>query len=64
MPKPTKLFVLIAMLGVILVALYVHGSFDRPLSNVGLNWHECARNGLGATFCGEELTEYRERIHR
>ena len=23
---------------------------------------ECARNGFGATFCGQELTEYREHL--
>ncbi len=56
--------VLLALLILIVGAAYVHGSFDRPLSNVGLNWHSCARNGLGATFCGDELTEYRERFNR
>lgn len=47
-----------------LVALYVHGNLDRPLYSVGLNFHECARNGLGATFCGSELDAYRARVQR
>lgn len=46
---------------VVLVYLYAFGTFDRPLSRVGLNVHECARNGLDQTFCGKELTEARER---
>jgi hypothetical protein len=25
---------------------------------------ECARNGFGAKFCGQELKEYRERIQQ
>lgn len=36
------------------------GSFDHVLVNVGLNAKACARNGFGATFCGEELAQYRE----
>lgn len=46
---------------VVVVYLYAFGTFDRPLSSIGLNMHECARNGLGQTFCGKELTEARER---
>lgn len=42
--------------------LYFSGRLDHLLYNLGLNYHECARNGLGAVFCGSELTEYRERI--
>jgi hypothetical protein len=47
-----------------LLLFYFKGSFDRPLSSIGLNFHECARNGLGATFCGSELDQYRERVER
>ena len=47
-----------------LLGLYFTGSLDRPLYSVGLNFHECARNGFGATFCGKELDEYRARIER
>ncbi len=51
--------------GAIVVAiavLFLHGNLDRTLYPVGLNYHECARNGLGATFCGKELDEYRARV--
>jgi hypothetical protein len=48
----------------ILVLLWRAGTFDHALVNVGLNAKECARNGFGATFCGKELTEYRERQTR
>ena len=48
----------------VIAAFYFHGTFDRVLQNVGLNYNECGRNGFGATFCGDELTEYRERVQR
>lgn len=48
----------------VLIGLYVSGHFDRPLYSIGLNIHECARNGLGATFCGKELDEYRARTEK
>lgn len=60
MKRSTQALIVLAVLAV--GGLYLHGTFDRALSGVGLNYHECARNGLGATFCGEELTNYRERI--
>jgi hypothetical protein len=46
---------------VVLIYFYAFGAFDKQLAGVGLNVHECARNGLGQTFCGKELTEQRER---
>lgn len=52
------------LFGLALAGLYLHGSFDRPLSSIGLNYHECARNGLGATFCGKELETYRARMQK
>jgi len=51
--------------GLILIVLFLAwhaGTFDHLLYNVGLNAKPCARNGFGATFCGEELTEYNERL--
>lgn len=48
----------------VLIGLYVSGHFDRPLYSIGLNITECARNGLGATFCGKELDEYRARTEQ
>jgi hypothetical protein len=29
---------------------------------VGLNLNECAKNGYGSVYCGDELTEYRNRV--
>ena len=49
---------------VVLLYFYGFGVFDKTLSSIGLNVHECARNGLGQTFCGHELTEYRARVER
>jgi hypothetical protein len=49
---------------VALFAFYFHGTFDRALSPVGLNFNECDRNGYGATFCGTELDHYRDRLAR
>jgi hypothetical protein len=48
----------------ILLGLYFNGNLDRTLYPLRLNLHECARNGFGATFCGNELDEYRARIER
>jgi hypothetical protein len=48
----------------ILLGLYFHGNLDRTLYPVGLNFHECARNGFGATFCGNELDEYRAKVEQ
>ena len=42
--------------------LYLHGTFDRALYSVGLNWNECASNGFGATFCGDDLDRYRQNV--
>ncbi|HWF31179.1 MAG TPA: hypothetical protein VG188_01335 [Solirubrobacteraceae bacterium] len=47
---------------IVFVGGYLSGTFDHVLYNVGLNYKECARNGFGATFCGSELDQYRERI--
>jgi hypothetical protein len=55
---------LIVLVVLALGGLYFSGRLDHLLYNVGLNYHECARNGLGATFCGHELTEVRARFSR
>src|ERR1039458_10445870 len=57
-----KVLIVLAVLA--LIGLYARGTFDHLLYNVGLNAHECARNGFGATFCGHELDEYRAKIER
>jgi hypothetical protein len=53
--------ILIAVVAVV-AALYFSGRLDYALYNVGLNYHACARNGLGATFCGGDLTAYEARF--
>jgi hypothetical protein len=55
---------LIVAVVLLLFAGWNAGAFDHALVNVGLNAKECARNGFGATFCGQELVEYRERTER
>jgi hypothetical protein len=49
---------------IVLVVAWRSGTFDHVLYNVGLNAKPCARNGFGATFCGQELTEYRKDLER
>ncbi|HST33035.1 MAG TPA: hypothetical protein VLJ80_05885 [Solirubrobacteraceae bacterium] len=64
-PAPAKRkwpVVVTALVLIFLIGGYVSGTFDHVLYNVGLNYKECARNGFGATFCGSELDEYRERV--
>lgn len=53
------------VVGLVLIVLFLAwhaGTFDHVLYNVGLNAKPCGRNGFGAVFCGEELTEYNERF--
>lgn len=53
-----------AVVFAILVVLWARGTFDRPLSSIGLNSHECGRNAFGATFCGDELKRYRQQVQQ
>jgi hypothetical protein len=62
--KQKGILIGVGALVAILLGLYFNGNLDRTLYPVGLNLHECARNGFGATFCGKELDEYRARIER
>lgn len=50
------------LIALLLVGLYFSGRLDHLLYNVGLNYHQCARNGFGAVFCGQELTDYQNRV--
>jgi hypothetical protein len=43
---------------VIVGLLYFSGTFDKPLFNVGLNFHPCIQNAFGATFCGDDAKRY------
>jgi hypothetical protein len=56
--------VLIVILVVALFAAWRAGTFDHALVNVGLNAHDCARNGFGATYCGKELDKYRQNVQQ
>lgn len=47
---------------VLLAILYFSGSLDRTLAPVGLNFEDCFTNGFGATFCGDELEQYRDSL--
>lgn len=47
---------------VFVAILYFTGSLDRTLAPVGLNFRECATNGFGATFCGDDLERYRREV--
>lgn len=46
----------------VLLILYFTGRLDHALYPVGLNLNECAKNGYGSVYCGDELTEYREKV--
>ncbi len=49
-------------LAIIVAGLYFSGRLDYVLYPAGLNFHACARNGFGATFCGPDLTAYDARL--
>jgi hypothetical protein len=42
------------VLVIVIAALYLSGSLDKPLSSVGLNMKPCVQNAFGATFCGDD----------
>jgi hypothetical protein len=53
-------WILLAAL-IALVIAWQAGTFDRPLSEVGLNAETCAQNLFGATVCGDELVVFCKR---
>lgn len=55
---------LVLVLVVALGGIWSTGAFDKPLSGVGLNAHECITNGFGATFCGDQAEAYKQRVDR
>jgi hypothetical protein len=59
--RSAKPLVIVAVILLILFA-WTRGTFDNFLWKVGLNYNECATNGFGATFCGNDLKEYKARI--
>lgn len=62
MERRNRRAILIAAAIVIGCYLWTQGTFDQALWKVGLNFNECATNGFGATFCGEQLEEYKARF--
>jgi hypothetical protein len=52
----------VAVVAGVIGVLWFAGLLDRVLYPLGLNYNECARNVLGATFCGDELEQVRERV--
>lgn len=48
----------------VMVGLWGIGTFDKALADYGLNAHDCGRNGLGVTFCGDELKQYEENLKK
>lgn len=56
-----KMLIVLVLISLVFTG-WTQGTFDHALVNVGLNYNDCARNGFGATFCGDELTEYKQRI--
>lgn len=50
------------IIAVILGFLWFGGHLDKLLEPVGLNYHECATNAFGATFCGDELKAYERKV--
>jgi len=42
---------------------YTTGTFDNFLWRVHLNYTDCAMNGFGAVFCGNDLKQYEQRVN-
>jgi hypothetical protein len=49
---------LVLVVVIVLALMWWGGSFDEPLSHVGLNRNPCVKNHYGATFCGDEAKSY------
>lgn len=62
--KPQTVRRLVGAVIAVLLLLYFTGRLDHVLYPVGLNLNECAKNGFGSVYCGDELTEYRNRVVR
>lgn len=58
---PIKTLLMLGMV-VVLYFAWTANTFDNFLWRVHLNHSDCATNGFGATFCGDALTNYQERV--
>jgi hypothetical protein len=54
--------VVAAAIAVIVAVAWTHGTFDNFLWRVHLNYTTCGQNAFGATFCGDQLKQYQERL--
>ena len=63
MNREQKKVIIIAIIVLFLGASWTSGRLDHALVNIGLNYNDCARNGFGATMCGDELKEYEQRLN-
>ena len=61
--RSRKSLILVTLVLIVLFA-WTRGTFDHLLVNAGLNYNDCARNGFGATFCGDELKTYQARLDK
>jgi hypothetical protein len=60
--RPQTIRRLVGALVGLLIVLYLTGRLDHALYPIGLNLHECGRNGYGAVYCGDELDHYRANV--
>jgi len=56
-----RTWVMIAVVAVVLFA-WTRGTFDNFLWRVHLNYTDCGQNAFGATFCGDQLKQYQQRL--
>ncbi len=62
--KPQTVRRIVGVVVAVLLVLYFTGRLDHVLYPVGLNLNECAKNGYGSVYCGDELTQYRNSVVR
>lgn len=60
--RPSRLrsprFYALAGLATVVALAWSGGTFDEPLSHIGLNKNPCVKNAYGATFCGDDAKSY------
>jgi hypothetical protein len=61
--RENKKAVLILLAVLIIGFAWTRGTFDNFLWRVHLNYTSCGTNAFGATFCGDDLKNYQQRIN-
>jgi hypothetical protein len=56
-----KALLIVAVFAVLFFA-WTQDTFDNFLWHVHLNHSDCAQNAFGATFCGDGLKQYEQRL--